>query len=196
MFLLSSKRTTAQLLHTARAVYSREQLIVLRPTDVPAEIWRRTHQGCRGGGQKRRRKETARQGMLEVRRRYKPCLPSIIMGNVQSLANKINELTMLAQSQREYRECSLMCFTESWIHQDIPDDNTSLEGFHIVRTDRVSAVSGKQKGGELALLVNNRWCKLAHISFKECCLDTELCTVGLRLYYLPREFTNVILVAV
>ncbi|XP_025758196.1 uncharacterized protein LOC112843545 [Oreochromis niloticus] len=172
--------------------------VSVRPTDVPAEIWRKTHWGCRGGRQKRRRKETTRQLRLEVRRRHKPCLPSIVMGNVRLLSNKIDELSVLVRSQREYRECSLMCFTESWMHQNIPDDNASMEGFHTVRADRDSITSGKRKGGGLAVFVNNRWCNPAHITIKEriCCPDIELCAVGLRPYYLPREFSHVILVAV
>lgn len=130
--------------------YSRDQLIVLkpaglsiRPTEVPAEIWRQKHQGCRDGGQKRRRKETARQSRLKERRRVKPCLLFIIMGNVRLLAKKMDELTALARSQKEYQDYSLICFTKSQIHQDIPDDDASVEGFH-----RDSAASSKQNEGE------------------------------------------------
>ncbi|XP_019223006.1 uncharacterized protein LOC109205037 [Oreochromis niloticus] len=204
LLLLSRNGTAAHLLH-AWTVYSRDQLIALmpagslaRPTEVPAEIWRKTHRGGRGQGQKRRKKETVRQQRLKARRRYKPCLPSIVMGNVRSLLNKIDELSALVRSQREYQECSLMCFTESWMHQDIPDENASVEGFHTVRADRDSIASGKRKGGGLAVLVNNRRCNPAHITIKEriCCPDIELCAVGLRPYYLPREFSHVILVAV
>ncbi|XP_060756854.1 uncharacterized protein LOC132867901 [Neoarius graeffei] len=58
------------------------------------------------------------------------------------------------------------------------------------------AVSGKEGG--LAILVNNRLCNPAHITVKEriCSPDVELCAVGLHPYYLPREFSNVIMVAV
>ncbi|KAJ8390513.1 hypothetical protein AAFF_G00103100 [Aldrovandia affinis] len=58
------------------------------------------------------------------------------MGNVRSLANKMDELTALARSQAEFRECSIMCFTESWLHKDIPDNNVSVDGFQTVRGDR------------------------------------------------------------
>ena len=50
------------------------------------------------------------------KRRYKPFLPSIIMGNVRSLASKrfkkskMEELAALVREQREYRECSLIVF--------------------------------------------------------------------------------------
>ncbi len=120
------------------------------------------------------------------------------MGNVRSLANKMEELTALARSQAEYRECSLMCFTETWLHQDIPDHNVSIGGFQTVRADRDCNGSGKLKGGGLAVIVNNRWCNPAHITIKEriCSPDIELFAVGLRPYYLPREFSHVVMVAV
>ena len=118
-----------------RILYSRDQLIGLKPAnmavrspDIPEEIWRKTHRGCRGKNNQRKRKSKWRQRRLEERR-YKPCLPLVVMGNVRSLANKMEELTELARSQREYRECSLMCFMETWLHQDIPIDNVSIPGF-------------------------------------------------------------------
>lgn len=46
--------------------------------------------------------------------------------------------------------------------------------------------------------MNTGWCYPAHITIKEqrCSLDTELCAVGLGPCYFPREFSNVIVVAV
>lgn len=84
-------------------------------TDLPAEIWRKAQRGCRGR-RKRIRRETTRQGRFKERRRYKLCLPTNIKENNRLLARKMEELTALAWSQREYRKCSLMCFTESWMH--------------------------------------------------------------------------------
>ncbi|KAI3363877.1 hypothetical protein L3Q82_001472 [Scortum barcoo] len=55
------------------------------------------------------------------RRRYRPVLPSIIMGNVRSLPNKMDELAALTRHQREYRECSLLLFTETWLTALTPD---------------------------------------------------------------------------
>lgn len=79
----------------------------------------------------------------------------------------MDELTALARSQMEYQECSLMCFKEIWLHQDIPDDKVSIEGYQTVRADRDYTRSGKRKGGGLAVLVNNRWCNPAQITIKE-----------------------------
>lgn len=73
---------------------------------------------------------------------FKPSLPCSIMENFRSLANKLHEPTALAWSQR-----SLMCFTESWINQDIPDDNASVEASILFGP---TWTSGKQEGGGLA----------------------------------------------
>ena len=125
----------------AAFVYSGEQLIALmpaglvaRPADLPPDLWRKTHRGCRGGKQRHGR-GSGRDGRLE-RRRFKPCLPSIVMGHVQSLNNKMDELTALTRSHAVYRECSLMCFTKTWLHRDITDPIVSVDGFHTVRADR------------------------------------------------------------
>ncbi|KAI4894740.1 hypothetical protein NFI96_006104 [Prochilodus magdalenae] len=202
--LLSLSWCTAAQLH-GPFVYTRDQLIALKPAgmdtrtaNIPEELWRLTHRGCRGGTKQRTGKSRAKRRRLMEKKGYKPRLPTLIMGNVRSLANKMDELTALAMSQKEYRQCSLMCFSETWLHQDIPDDNVSITGFQTVRADRDCTESGKRKGGGLAVLVNNRWCSPGHITIKEriCCPDIELLAVGLRPYYLPREFSHVVVVAV
>ncbi|KAI4885338.1 hypothetical protein NFI96_001847 [Prochilodus magdalenae] len=130
-------------------VYIRDQLIALKPAgmdtrtaNIPEELWRRTHRGCRGGTKQRTGKSRAKRRRLMEKKGYKPRLPTLIMGNVRSLANKMDELTALAMSQKEYRQCSLMCFLETWLHQDIPDDNVSITGFQTVRADRDCTESG------------------------------------------------------
>lgn len=85
--------------------------------------------GKRGDGVRQRR-------VLE-KLNYKPCFPTLIMGNAGSLENKMEALTALAQSQREYRECSLTCFIETWLHQNIPNSNMSMEGFYTIWPDRL-----------------------------------------------------------
>lgn len=48
------------------------------------------------------------------------------------------------------------------------------------------------------MFVNNRWCNPRHVTVKErfCSPDIKLLAVSLRPYYLPREFTCAIIVAV
>ena len=76
------------------------------------------------------------------------------MGNVRSLPNKMDELTALTWHQRDYRECSIMVLTETWLTELTPDMDTNLDGFQLQRTDRM-AESGKRKGGRLAVFVSD-----------------------------------------
>nr|XP_054604483.1 uncharacterized protein LOC107395178 [Nothobranchius furzeri]XP_054604484.1 uncharacterized protein LOC107395178 [Nothobranchius furzeri]XP_054604485.1 uncharacterized protein LOC107395178 [Nothobranchius furzeri] len=177
-----------------KLVYNREQLINIGKAEIisqlkpqiPNELKCRKR-GCRAGAKQRQRK-----------RKFKPSLPSIIMGNVRSLANKMDELQALSRTQLEYRQCSVMCFTETWLQDHIPDSSVSLPGFLTVRADRDLKRSGKRKGGGVAVLVNNRWCHPCHVSVKcrRCSPDVELLAVSCRPYYLPREFTSVVLATI
>ncbi|KAI3369831.1 hypothetical protein L3Q82_024408, partial [Scortum barcoo] len=127
--------------------------------DVPRELKRR-RRGRRAGVERRAR-----------RRRYRPVLPSIIMGNVRSLPNKMDKR----------------------LRTRLPNWTASLS---YGRTE--ARTSGKRKGGGLAVFVNDRWCKPGHITIKEqhCCKDIELLAVSMRPYYLPREFTHALVVVV
>ena len=120
------------------------------------------------------------------------------MGNVRSLANKTDELAALIKTQREFGESSLLCFTETWLHSHIPDHSVAAPGFLTVRADRDFNVSGKKKGGGIAMYVSERWCNPRHVCIKErlCSPDIELLAVGLCPYYLPREFTSAIVITI
>ena len=120
------------------------------------------------------------------------------MGNVCCLTNKFEELESLVRYQKLYRESSIVCLTETWLTENTPDSLISFTGFKTIRADRDTGASGKQKGGGLLLLVNNKWCNPNHATVKEqiCNKDIELLAVSLRPYYLPREFTVVITIAV
>ncbi len=138
-----------------RLIYTREELLECRahagtpPTDIAAEL-RRRRRGKRAGIKTRERRQ-------RNRRRYQPCLPSVVMGNMRSLANKLDEIATLTSSQQEYRECSLLCLTETWLKGDIPDGAVEIPGFTLVRADR-GIQSSKRKGGGLAVFVNSKWC--------------------------------------
>ncbi|KAM7404158.1 hypothetical protein PAMA_004542 [Pampus argenteus] len=120
------------------------------------------------------------------------------MGKVRSLGNMMDELSVLVKTQREYRECSIFCFTETWLHSHIHANSVGLPGYSLVRGDRDCSSSRKKKGGGIALFVSERWCNPGHVNLKErlCTPDIELLAVGMRQYYLPREFTSTIVMAV
>ncbi|KAL4004522.1 MFS transporter (thymic stromal cotransporter) [Sarotherodon galilaeus] len=48
----------------------------------------------------------------------------------------MDELTSLTWSQREYRQCSIMMLTESWLTSLTPDTSVTLPGFQLLRADR------------------------------------------------------------
>ena len=113
--------------------------------------------------------------------------PAIIMGNVQSLENKLDELTACVKFQHEYRTCSIMCYTETWLSDDVPDSHVNMEGFPLFRSDRTKD-SGKKNGGGVCLFVSEKWCHRINMSVKHkvCTPNVELLTVSVRPYYIPQ----------
>jgi len=116
------------------------------------------------------------------------------MGNVRSLGNKTDKLKALVKTQREYCDCSIFCFSETWLHSHIPDYCLEVPGYSLVWRDRDLSKSRKKKGGGIALYVSERWGNPGHVNVKErlCTPDIEL-AVSMCPYYLPREFKATIL---
>ena len=119
------------------------------------------------------------------------------MSSIRSLPNRMEELAALTRYQQEFRRCSMLLFTETWLSVQHTDASVQLDGFSLIRADRTES-SGKRKGGGLAVFVNDRWCNSRHITIKvqHCCRDIELLAVTVKPYYLPREFSHAIVVAV
>ncbi|KAJ8018987.1 hypothetical protein HOLleu_42697 [Holothuria leucospilota] len=117
------------------------------------------------------------------------------MGNIQSLNNKMDELCSNIKYFSEFRNVSLLSFTETWLTDCHGDAHARVDGFHLLRGDRLID-SGKGKGGGVCAYVNERWChpKNAVIKSHKCSTNIEILTV--RPYYLPREFSHVIVCAV
>ena len=53
-------------------------------------------------------------------------LPSVLLAKVQLLENKCDELKAHVSYQRDIENCNILCFTESWLNNDIK--NIQLEG--------------------------------------------------------------------
>ena len=90
----------------------------------------------------------------------KPPLPSVLLANVQSLENKLDDLRLRLSYQRNIRNCNILCFTESWLNDDT--ENIELAVFSVHRQDR-AATSGVMKGGGVCLFVNNCRCAMSNI---------------------------------
>ncbi len=55
------------------------------------------------------------------KRAHSPPLPSILLTNVQSLENKMDDLRARISFQRDIRDCNILCLTETWLMTSVPD---------------------------------------------------------------------------
>jgi hypothetical protein len=91
----------------------------------------------------------------------RPSLPSILLANVQSLDNKVDEIrarVQISQIQRDIRDCNILCFMETWLTRDTLSESVQPPGFFTYRADRNKHFSGKKKGGGVCLMINESWC--------------------------------------
>ncbi len=156
--------------------------------------------GLRNRGNAAAENEEKRAGVLiRLRRRaFRPPLPTILLANVQSLDNKLCELRARISYQWEIRDCCVICLTETWMSAIVPDSAIELTGFSVHRSDRTKELTGKSRGGGVCFYINNSWCDERNIhSIKSFCSpDLEFHTLLCRPFWLPREFTAIIIMAV
>ncbi len=129
------------------------------------------------------------------KRENRPPLLSILLSNVESLNNKLDELRSRMVFQLDTKNCNVMVVTETWLDPLIPDLAIVPEEVSIHRQDR-TIKSGKSKRGGVRFMVSNQRCSDAEIISMGCSLDLGHFMIGYRPYYLPREFTSVVLTAV
>ena len=127
-------------------VQCKEDFTTFANSTLPKDICKR----------KRGKKGGVKQRLRELG--CKPYLPSLILGNVRSLQNKMEELCSNVKYANEFGSASQTCFTETWWSENIADSHVNIEGFAIFRADRTND-SGKTKGGSLCVFVNEQWCQ-------------------------------------
>ncbi len=89
---------------------------------------RKKHRGKRAGICNRLRK-----------RAHSPPLPSILLTNVQSLENKMDDLRARISFQRDIRDCNILCLSETWLTPSVPDTAvTPSDNFSVLRMDRTA----------------------------------------------------------
>ncbi len=148
---------------------------------------RRKHRGKRAGIRNRLRK-----------RAHSPPLPSILLANVQSLDNKMDDLRARISFQRDIRDCNIICLSETWLTPSVPDNAvTPSDNFSVFRMDR-TAEAGKTKGGGVCFFINKKWCDPRNISIlsRSCSPHLEHLSIICRPFYLPREFSSTVVTAV
>ncbi len=168
----------------------------------PLEILRSTEadKGCLNNTRRRRKHRGKRAGIRNRlrKRAHSPPLPSILLANVQSLDNKMDDLRARISFQRDIRDCNIICLTETWLTPTVPDNAvTPSDNFSVLRMDR-TAEAGKTKGGGVCFFINKKWCDPRNISIlsRSCSPHLEHLSIICRPFYLPREFTSILVSAV
>ncbi|KAI3376730.1 hypothetical protein L3Q82_016491 [Scortum barcoo] len=113
--------------------------------------WRRSC--CRRTEGKRkqcaRKQKRGKRGGLLARLKAnagRPPIPSLFLSNVRSLDNKLDLLRLRLGVSREMRNCSVLCLTETWLNDNMPDPAFQLDGRLLFRADR-NQQSGKAPTG-------------------------------------------------
>lgn len=83
----------------------------------------------------------------------------MILANVRSLRNKLDELQASITHLHEYRTASILAFTETWMNNNDGDKMLHIDGFDSpIRPDRDGELTSEQHGGGVGLYVSSRWC--------------------------------------
>ncbi|XP_034157898.2 uncharacterized protein LOC113536973 [Pangasianodon hypophthalmus] len=104
--------------------------------------------GGRGRGRRKRCMRKQKRGKRAgVRARLKtnpsrPALPSILLSNVCSLDNKLDYTRLQQTTRREFRDCCVFVFTETWLSDRVPDAAIQLDGQASFPPDRNTALCG------------------------------------------------------
>ncbi len=163
----------------------------------PLEILRNAeNNGHRRRNKKHRGKRAGICNRLR-KRSHSPPLPSILLANVQSLENKMDDLRARISFQRDIRDCNIICLTETWLTPSVPDTAvTPSDNFSVLRMDR-TAEAGKSKGGGVCFMINKEWCDPRNISSlsRSCSPHLEHLSIICRPFCLPREFSSIIVTA-
>lgn len=164
----------------------------------PTEILRIADGRSGDNNRRRPKKHRGKRAGVQNRLRCKanhPSLPCILLANVQSLENKLDDIRVRTTSQWDIRDCNILCFTETWLTPLIPDYAiTPARSFFTVCTDRTEE-SGKSKGGVVCFMTNNKWCDPKNVAtLSQSCLEHLI--IMCQPFYLPWEFTSVIITAV
>ncbi len=197
--IIYDKRTLLDIGH--RYINLLQDTLSTNPT-WPLEILRNTEENNGHLNNPRRRKKhcgkcAGIRNRLRERAHSSP-LQSILLVNVQSLENKMDDLRARISFQRDIRDCNILCLTETWLTPSVPDTAvTPYDNFSVFRMDR-TAKAGKTKGGGVCFMINKKWCDPRSISIRShsCLAHLEHLSIICRQFYLPREFSSIIATAV
>ena len=83
-----------------------------------------------------------------------------------------------------------------WLNDSIPDSDVAIDGFNLIWSDRTEKSEKWGRGVHVHMYINNSWCTDFKVHEEVCTPHVERLSVSIRLFYLPREFTKVIVCCV
>jgi hypothetical protein len=92
-----------------------------------------------------------------------PPLQSILLANVQSLDNKVDEIRERVAFQRDIRDCNILCFTATWLSRDTLLESDQPPGFFMHHADSNKHLSVNRKGRVGGFMINDSWCNHENI---------------------------------
>lgn len=132
---------------SGRIYYTRDQLLAWNSpsllsgqyslSHLPGGIlWRENSNSTPvdNAGKVKKRKRGKKGGVRQrLRRKQLTCipLPSMILGNVHTLRNKLDELQGNVRSLQDYRNSCVIALTESWLTEEVLDNDLCIDGFGI-----------------------------------------------------------------
>ena len=107
------------------------------------------------------------------------------LSNVMSLAPEIDEVSHVVQNPNY----DLVCITESWLRQHIPDSVIAINGCNVIRRDRKEATHG-----EVCMYIKETIpFSVLDLSEVDVSLNLEVLSAKLRPTRLPRGFSSIII---
>ena len=197
-FLLDVGRTAFLQLNSAQAEQLRDLDLLRRPSPSSTPTTASRPQRRRHKRRERKQKRGKRGGIRArlTANPHKPSIPTVVLANVRSLDNKLDYIRLLRSTQRTVRDCCVFVFTETWLSDSVPDCAIQLDQLTCYRADRARVAGGKTRGGGLCVYINDAWCRDAVVICKHCSPLVEFMIIKCRPFYLPREYTAILLVSV
>ncbi len=113
----------------------------------------------------------------------------------------MDDLRARISFQWDIRDCSILCLSETWLTPSVPYNAVRLsDNFSVLRMDRTAETKGggKTKGGGVCFMINKKWCDPRSISIlsRSCSPHLEHLSIICRPFYLPWEFSSIVVTAV
>ena len=110
-------------------------------------------------------------------------MPNLLVTNVRSLPAKVDELSCICHEE----SIGIACITETWLHNDISDNEINMQGYLTYRRDRSD---GRRCGGVLFYVRNDIPCTILKSAQSP---DVESLWLLYRANQMPRNVSHILI---